>query len=284
MKKLLISVVQDVEVADYIGQADNIDPFECLPKSIYIVCCKKGQVDIHTSFIPHPITLSNGEVIFLAFPKGSWGMNIKLLQDSHYYIMRLTLEKLHALISASFSQEELDRQEDINYQDLMKVLPVSPVTVNIFDQLLYNQMRPPFQKIFIQAKFLELFSLIMNTSFGNPLDACPVIINREVEQKLQQARRHVIEHIHQPPNPDALAIELEIPRNTLKEGFKYIYGKSIHQFHSDYKMEAAMSMLKSGTKLVKEIAYDIGYQNPSHFIAAFKKKYGKTPKQYLKQN
>jgi AraC-like DNA-binding protein len=284
MKKLLISVEQDVEVADYIGTSDSADPFDCSPRSIYIVSCKTGQINIHTSFIPHPITLSQGEVIFLAFPKGSWGMNIKLQKKSHYYIMSLTLEKLHALISASFSEEGVNRQENFNYQDLMKVLPISPATVNIFDQLLYNQLRPPFQKIFVQAKFLELFSLIMNSSFGNPIDACPVIINREVEQKLQQARRYVIEHIHLPPDPDALAVELEIPRNTLKEGFKYIYGKSIHQFHSDYKMEAAMSMLKSGTKLVKEIAYDIGYQNPSHFIAAFKRKYGKTPKQYLKGN
>jgi AraC-like DNA-binding protein len=143
-------------------------------------------------------------------------------------------------------------------------------------------MRPPFYKIFVQAKFLELFSLIMNASFGNPLDSCPVIINREIEQKLQKARRHVIENLDTPPDPDSLAIELSIPRSTLKEGFKYIYGKTIHQFHNDYKMEAALSMLKSGTKLVKEIAYDIGYQNPSHFIAAFKRKYGETPKQYLK--
>jgi AraC-like DNA-binding protein len=42
-------------------------------------------------------------------------------------------------------------------------------------------------------------------------------------------------------------------------------------------------MLASGELLVKEIAFKIGYQNPSHFISAFKKKYGYTPKQYLKQ-
>jgi hypothetical protein len=133
MKKLLISVEQDVEVADYSGQQSSADHFDCTPQSIYIVCCKSGQIDIQSTFIPHPITLSKAEVIFLAFPQMPWGMIVRHQESSHYYIMRLTLEKLHALISASFSQEGLDKQKAINYQDLMKVLPVSPATVNIFD-------------------------------------------------------------------------------------------------------------------------------------------------------
>ncbi len=47
-------------------------------------------------------------------------------------------------------------------------------------------------------------------------------------------------------------------------------------------MEKAESLLESGQHLVKEIAFEIGYQNPSHFIAAFKKRNGCTPKQYMK--
>jgi len=31
---------------------------------------------------------------------------------------------------------------------------------------------------------------------------------------------------------------------------------------------------------VNEVAFDIGYTNPSHFIAAFKKKFGTTPRKY----
>lgn len=279
---MLIALEQDVEIADYSGRKGHSDQFDCTQKSIYIVCCRTGKLDLVTSFIPHPLTLSRSEVIFLAHPASSWHMTAAFHEDSQYYVLRLTLERLHALISASFRESDLDGDQGITYQDLMKVLPISPSTTTIFDQLLYNELTPPFHRIYTQGKFLELFSLIMNASFGKRMDECPVIINREVEQILQQVRRHVIENIQETPDPDAIAIELEIPRNTLKEGFKYIYGKSIYQFHSDYKMEAALTMLKSGTKLVKEVAYEIGYQNPSHFIAAFKRKYGKTPKQYIK--
>jgi AraC-like DNA-binding protein len=37
-------------------------------------------------------------------------------------------------------------------------------------------------------------------------------------------------------------------------------------------------------KNVTEVAYDLGYENISHFISQSKKKYGYTPKQHQKIN
>jgi AraC-like DNA-binding protein len=168
-------------------------------------------------------------------------------------------------------------------RDLMKLIPVSPALQMCFEQLLHHKIQHPFQAIFERAKFLEIFSLIMESAFGQRLDACPVMMSPAIEQKIQHVRRHIIDHIEESPNPDQLAVTYELPRQTLKEGYKYMYGKTIHQFHTEHKLESAMQMLTSGELLVKEVAFKIGYQNPSHFISAFKKKYGYTPKQFLKR-
>jgi len=40
--------------------------------------------------------------------------------------------------------------------------------------------------------------------------------------------------------------------------------------------------LDQGRLSVNEGAFEIGYHNPSHFIAAFKRKFGVTPKKYTK--
>ncbi|NNK80183.1 MAG: helix-turn-helix transcriptional regulator, partial [Flavobacteriales bacterium] len=45
--------------------------------------------------------------------------------------------------------------------------------------------------------------------------------------------------------------------------------------------KALKLMTDEGYK-VQEAANEIGYTNVSHFIAAFKKKHGVTPKQYMK--
>jgi AraC-like DNA-binding protein len=48
-------------------------------------------------------------------------------------------------------------------------------------------------------------------------------------------------------------------------------------------MEFARKLLLSNKYSVGEIGLRVGYSTPSHFIAAFKKKYGTTPKKYLSE-
>ena len=47
-------------------------------------------------------------------------------------------------------------------------------------------------------------------------------------------------------------------------------------------METAKKLLVENKLNVNEIATNLGYSTSSHFISAFKKKYGVTPKQFAK--
>jgi AraC-like DNA-binding protein len=66
----------------------------------------------------------------------------------------------------------------------------------------------------------------------------------------------------------------------LKVGFKEIYGTTVYGYVMDSKLQKSRLLLDSGRYSVNEVAFQIGYQNPSHYIAAFKKKFGTTPKKY----
>jgi AraC-like DNA-binding protein len=46
-------------------------------------------------------------------------------------------------------------------------------------------------------------------------------------------------------------------------------------------MEVARKLLETNAHNVNEVGLKVGYSTASHFIAAFKKKYGTTPKKYL---
>ena len=85
----------------------------------------------------------------------------------------------------------------------------------------------------------------------------------------------------EPPSLQELADEINLSLNKLKEGFKQIYGDSVYSFLFDYKMEVARQLLASGSHNVNEVGLKIGYSTASHFIAAFKKQYGTTPKKYV---
>ena len=84
-----------------------------------------------------------------------------------------------------------------------------------------------------------------------------------------------------PPSLQALADEIGLSLKKLKEGFKQLYGNTVYQFVLDHKMNHARQLLVTGSHNVNEVALELGYSNSSHFIDAFKKKFGTTPKKYL---
>ena len=83
------------------------------------------------------------------------------------------------------------------------------------------------------------------------------------------------------------------------EDYAYLSGRSITSFHRDFKaffgtspkqwlmdkrMEKASRILREGETSVTTAAYNSGYENISHFIKAFKKRYGVSPGKYSQQH
>ena len=85
----------------------------------------------------------------------------------------------------------------------------------------------------------------------------------------------------EPPSLSDLAGEVKISLKKLKQGFKQVYGDSVYVFLLDYKMQVSKRLLSSGNYNVNEVALKVGYSTATHFINAFKRKFGTTPKKYL---
>ena len=100
-------------------------------------------------------------------------------------------------------------------------------------------------------------------------------------KQIKQAKDIIIQRMAEPPTLTELAAEIDISLKKLKEGFKQIYGTTVYGFLFDYKMEVARKLLESGANNVNEVGLKVGYSTASHFIAAFKKQYGTTPKKYI---
>jgi len=85
-----------------------------------------------------------------------------------------------------------------------------------------------------------------------------------------------------PPSLEELAKQVGLNIKKLKTDFKEFYGVPVFTFLLNYKMELAKKLLQEQKLNVNEIAINLGYSTSSHFIAAFKRKYKITPKQYSK--
>ncbi len=60
-------------------------------------------------------------------------------------------------------------------------------------------------------------------------------------------------------------------------------GKTFSEILTDARMKHAISLLKSTSLPIAEVAYQIGYENTENFIRTFKRRYEKTPTMYRKE-
>ncbi len=66
----------------------------------------------------------------------------------------------------------------------------------------------------------------------------------------------------------------------LERYFSQKFGCTPREAVYEARMKAAVTLLLRG-KLVKEIAFTLGYRNPTHFIPRFRSFYGKPPLAFL---
>jgi AraC-like DNA-binding protein len=84
-----------------------------------------------------------------------------------------------------------------------------------------------------------------------------------------------------PPTIAALARRVGLNECYLKAGFRRRTGQSIGEFVRTLRMENALEMIESGRSTILQTALAVGYSNPSHFSAAFKRHHGRLPSSYL---
>lgn len=77
---------------------------------------------------------------------------------------------------------------------------------------------------------------------------------------------------------------LNISKYRLCREFNDHFGISPVKYLTDVRINAAKTLLTSSDMKIYEIALNVGYDNPNHFINVFKKQTGDTPSEYRHKN
>jgi AraC-like DNA-binding protein len=120
--------------------------------------------------------------------------------------------------------------------------------------------------------------LFFNKSEDADVEQCPFLVDEQNIRKIRKAKEIILNQMTEPPTLQELSTTIGLNIKKLKEGFKQIYGETVYGYLLDHKMNEARSMLNSKQYNINEISLKLGYSTSSHFISAFKKKFGTTPK------
>ena len=211
-------------------------------------------------------------------PKKELPINLLTHQESTILSLIISLEKLHQLFSDSYHIPFLNPsniKHKYYHQDQIK-----PSMTIVLNQILNAQSMANSKELYLKAKSYELLCLYFNKNEDPNSEHCPFLLDQENILKIKKAKDIILKNFDNPPTLEQLSEQIDLSLKKLKLGFKEIYGNSIYGFLLDYKLEYGRKLLNTGTYNVNEVGEILGYSTSSHFISAFKKKFGITPKKY----
>lgn len=242
--------------------------------------CLKGSAVFSYNSSAYQFTVHESQSMLLYNPQKSLPIEARLASGTWMLSLILSIKKFHSLFSS-----DADHIHFLSPDNVAKKFydnkPLNPAMAVVLSQMLQAKVHDSIRALYFKGKIYELLSLYFNKGGDEDIESCPFLVDEVQVGKIHLAKKIVLDRMASPPSLTELATEIGLNTKKLKEGFKQLYGQTVFSYLLDHKMEEARRMLDSQQHNVNEVGLKLGYSTSSHFIAAFKKKYGTTPKKYL---
>ncbi len=264
------------------NQSNAVENFEREIDSSYIQIhfCLKGNSKFLFNNGNYSFDVLDNRSILLYNPQRVLPINLEIQPKTTLISLLISIEKFHSLFSKESGYIPFLSDENSNkkyYDDTKIKTSVSLV----LKQIINSNSNSAIRDLYIKGKAYELLSLHFQKEENTNGEYCPFLVDEQNVLKIRKAKEIIISRMSEPPSLQELSNEIGLNLKKLKEGFKQIYGDTVYSFLFDYKMESARKLLESNQFNVNEVGLQVGYSTASHFIAAFKKKFGTTPKKYV---
>lgn len=242
--------------------------------------CLKGESKFNFNNGNYTLNVIEEMSLLLYNPQRDLPIHLEVQPNSWLVSVLVPIKKFHGLFSqeADYITFLSEDNRDKKYYKDGKISPSMAIALN---QIINFNLNQSIKSLYFKGKAYEILSLYFNRGEDANIEQCPFLVDEANVIKIRQAKDIIINRMVEPPTLQELSDEIGLGLKKLKEGFKQIYGDSVYSFLFDYKMEVARKLLETGSHNVNEVGLKVGYSTSSHFIAAFKKKYGITPKKYI---
>lgn len=140
------------------------------------------------------------------------------------------------------------------------------------------------RRLFIESCALELICLQLESfrdevEHGTKPDRWCFHLHPDAVRKIRRVQDRINDAPGEVPCLDELAREADMSQSTLSRLFKKACGMTVFEYVRNARLDLAARRLAQGMT-VTEVAFDVGYDNMSHFSKAFKERFGKPPSRF----
>ncbi|MDB9527379.1 AraC family transcriptional regulator [Oscillatoria sp. CS-180] len=135
--------------------------------------------------------------------------------------------------------------------------------------------------MYLESKAIELLALLMEEETEiHQDDAQTALLDLDYRDRIHYAQEILLKNLTDPPSLMELAQQIGMCDYNLKRGFKEVFDSTVFDYLRDRRMEKAQQLLLDGQLKIATVARAVGYDSPTSFNAAFKRKFGMSPKVY----
>lgn len=146
-------------------------------------------------------------------------------------------------------------------------------------QIMTCPLQGPTRSFYLSAKALELTALgvegFLHQSGHDQTRQQRGLSSTDLE-RIHAARDVLCSELQEVHSMAALARQVGLNTRKLNEGFRQVFGTTIHAYRQEMRLKEAYRLLASGETNVSSAAYRVGY-SPAHFSIAFRKRFGLSP-------
>lgn len=148
----------------------------------------------------------------------------------------------------------------------------------IFNQIsfLYNEEVPGFEMA-LKALLLQCVFLLLQYSEKNENHQ-----NRNPSEKIKMLLDYIEHHLAEQISVSDLARLCYFSEYHFMRFFKKHMNMTCIEYINNLRLEKAVEMFEHGNTSIMDVSMSVGFNNLSYFHRAFKKKYGMTPRSFIK--
>jgi AraC-like DNA-binding protein len=135
---------------------------------------------------------------------------------------------------------------------------------------------PPHMQRLLAGRVALLLGTLQARLAGEAVDARGARALQEAKRRISAAATHAIDG-------QVLARSLGVNYHWLRRAFRQQLGMSLHEYHLQLRMHAAMQLLESSDREVGDIAGELGFEDPYYFSRVFRKEVGASPQRWRRQ-
>lgn len=187
----------------------------------------------------------------------------------------------------------LNRSSDFVPPELQHLIQASPQTYYVrsggttstmqtaLQQILSCPFHGVTQRMYLESKVWELMALLIEQELeAHSNQQHRYLLKPDDVDRIHHARDILLQRLDNPPSLIELARQVGLNDCTLKRGFRQVFGQTAFGYLHDYRLEQARQLLEERRLNISEISQAIGFANRSYFAAAFRKRFGISPREY----